>query len=125
MEICYLVVPWNSRFALSTNFSDIHRVKESRIPKKTKANTDWATNIWREWPVSRLEHTAITPEESAFRLDANIVNMEASAISFWLQRFVLEARKANKQQYCPDSLYQLCCGLQRALINAGNDINFF
>ena len=40
-------------------------------PKKTKANTAWATNIWQEWAVSRLEN--ITPEESAFRLDTNIV----------------------------------------------------
>ena len=43
-----------------------------------------------------MEHTNITPEESAFHLDANIVNMETSAILFWLQRFILEARKANK-----------------------------
>ena len=49
--------------------------------------------------------------------------MEGSGTSFWLQRFVLEARKANKQQYC--LLYQLCCGLQWALRNTGNDINFF
>jgi len=34
-------------------------------------------------------------------------------------------RKANKQHYCPDSLYQLCCGLQRALRVGDQDINFF
>ena len=51
--------------------------------------------------------------------------MEVSAISFWLQRFVLKVRKANKQQYCPDSLYQICCGLQKVLRNAGKDVNFF
>ena len=45
-----------------------------------------------------MEH--IFPEESAFPLDTGIVKIKASAISFWLQRFVLEARKANKQQYC-------------------------
>ena len=112
-----------NRFASLSSFSDIERVKESRIPSKTKANTAWATNIWREWAVFRVKH--IAPEESSFYLDPDIERMEISAVSFWLQRFVLEVRKANKEHYCPDSLYQLCCGLQRALRNTGKDINFF
>ena len=67
----------------------------------------------------------IAPDESTFYLDPDIVKMEISAVSFWLQRFVLEVRKANKEHYCPDSLYHLCYGLQCALRNAGKDINFF
>ena len=109
-----------NQFASLSSFSDIERVKESRIPSKIKANTAWATNIWREWAVFRVKH--IASEESTFNLDPDIERMEISAVSFWLQRFVLEVRKANKEHYCPDSLYQLCCGLQRALRNA---INFF
>ena len=62
------IVPCNSRFASPTIFSDIHRVKESRIPKKTKANTDWATNIWKEWAVFQLEHTGITLKKALFVL---------------------------------------------------------
>ena len=99
----------NSRFASPSYFQEIQKVKQSRIPNKTKANTEGANNIWRDWANFRSKHVA--PEESTFALDANIVNMEASAIPFWLQRFVLELRKVNKQQYCPDSLYQICCGL--------------
>ena len=113
----------NSRFASPSYFQEIQKVKESRIPSKTKANTEWANNIWRDWASFRSKYVA--PEESTFALDTNIVNMEVSAISFWLQRFVLDVRKANKQQYCPDSLYQICCGLQRVLRNAGKDVNFF
>ena len=106
-----------NRFVSLSSFSDIEKVNESRIPSKTKVNTAWATNIWREWAVFRVKHTA--PEESTFYLDPDIVKMEISAVSFWLQWFVLEVRKANKEHYCPDSLYHLCCGLQRALRNAG------
>jgi len=51
--------------------------------------------------------------------------MSDEAINYWLQRFVLEARKSNGEHYSPDSLHQLCCGLQRAIRAAGNtDINF-
>ena len=37
----------NSRFASPSYFQEIQKVKESRIPSKTKANTEWANNIWR------------------------------------------------------------------------------
>ena len=46
----------------------------------------------------------------------------------WLQHFVLEARKSNGDHYSPDSLHQICCGLQRAIRTAGKlntDVNFF
>ena len=51
--------------------------------------------------------------------------MDIDAIDFWLQRFVLEVQKRNGDHYCPDSLYQICCGLQRALRNVDHDVNFF
>ena len=112
-----------ARFAAPCSCSDIEIVKESQIPNKTKSNTTWAINIWREWATYRLKRLA--PEESKFRLDTDILKMETNAVAFWLQRFVLEVRKANKQLYCPDSLYQLCCGLHRVLRNAEQNINFF
>ena len=49
--------------------------------------------------------------------------MSDESIAFRLQRFVIEARRANGEHYCPDSLYQLCCGLQRALRDSDRDIN--
>jgi len=68
-----------------------------------------------------------SPSEASFPRSILIqtVKMETNAVSFWLQRFILEVRKANKQSYCSDSLYQIYCGLQRALRNAERDINFF
>ena len=48
--------------------------------------------------------------------------MSDKSIVFWLQRFVLEARR---EHYFPGSLYQLCCGMQRALRNADCDMKFF
>jgi len=76
---------------------------------KTKANTNWFANIWQEWSAY---HQKLTPEESTagYPLDTDIATME---IGYWLQRFVLEVRKSNKNHYFPDSLYQLISGLQQ------------
>ena len=37
----------------------------------------------------------------------------------------MEVRKSNGDVYSPDSLYQLCCGIHRALRDAGQDVNIF
>ena len=115
----------DTRFCSPFSSSQIDRVKEARIPPKTKANTAWSINIRRDWATYRKEY--ITPEETrvGYRLDIDLLTMETNSIGYWLQRFVVEVRKANKQCYCPDSLYQLCCGLQRALRAADRDVNFF
>ncbi len=46
-------------------------------------------------------------------------------ICFWVQWFVLEVRRGDGKSYSPDSLYQPCCRLQRALRNADRDVNLF
>ena len=47
-------------------------------------------------------------------------------MNFWLCRFVVEARKKNGSNYPPNSVYQLCCGLNRGLIAADRgDVKMF
>ena len=59
-------------------------------------------------------------------LDSDITKMSTPAVSHWLQKFVIEVRKVSGEHYCPDSLHQICYGLQRALRAADwVDINFF
>ena len=53
--------------------------------------------------------------DSSFKLDRDIPKMTTFSVNHWLQKFVLEVRKMNRDYYCPDSLHQMCCGLQRAL----------
>ena len=67
----------------------------------------------------------ILPDETGHVLDNNVEKVELTDVSFWLQRFVLEVRKSNGESFSPDSLYQLCCGIQRALREAGHDVNIF
>ena len=115
----------DSRFGQPQNESDIKRIKESRVPKNTAKNTNWAVQIWQQWATERLR-VPIENDDDDFTLEVDITKMTAISINYWLQRFVVEARKSNGEHYSPDSLHQICCGLQRALRAAGNTgINFF
>ena len=118
-----VIVQESSRFAGPVSSTYVEAVKTLRIPKKTQANTLWATKLWQEWACSRIKN--ISPDETGHALDNDVVKMELADVSFWLQRFVLEVRKSNGDVYSPDSLYQLCCGIQRALREAGHDVNIF
>ena len=41
--------------------------------------------------------------------------MTEEALLFWLPKFVAEIRKSDGSLYPPNSVYQICCGLSRAL----------
>ena len=49
---------------------------------------------------------------------AEFATMSVPAMNHWLGKFVLEVRTKRGKEYCPDSLYQLCCGLLRSLREA-------
>jgi hypothetical protein len=100
-------------------------VGESRVPRRTRENTSWEIGIWREWATFRLQNLTSEDSTDSQTLLSDISKMSDESIAFWLQRFVLEVRRADGEHYCPDSLYQLCCGLQRALRNADHDVNCF
>jgi len=90
---------------------NVEAVKKSRVPKKTQENTSWALNVWCEWVACRLKNK-LSMEERSYNLDGDITKVDTPAICFWIPRFVLEVRRRDGKSYSPDSLYQLCCGLQ-------------
>ena len=113
----------------STRFGaprDVEEIKRERVPKKTQANTVWALNIkfWHQWASQRLHNMTMEEYRCGYKLDVDLIKMDNAAICFWLQRFILEVRKVNGEHYCPDSLYQISCGLQCGLRNA-DDVNVF
>ena len=67
----------------------------------------------------RSEHLSSEGPHTDSLLLPNNMMKSKDPTAFWLQGFVLEVRTS------PDSLYQLCCGLQRALRNANQYINQF
>ncbi len=95
-------------------------VKKSQVPKKTRANTSWASIIWLEWVAYSLANE-MSKEKCSYNLDGDITK---AACDLFLGSRVCPRGQEGKS-YSPDSLYQPCCGLQRALRNADRDVNLF
>ena len=65
-------------------------------------------------------------EERSQDLLPDFMRMTVSHMNFWLCRFIAEARCVDGQPYPPNTLYQICCALLRALReNDWADVNFF
>ena len=100
------------RFATAKKNEDILKAQNSAIPVKTEQATSWAINAWQQWAMQRDRDT---PEETIQLLSNHLEEMPAEALKFWLPRFILEVRKKNTDEYPPNSLYQMVCGIQRHL----------
>ena len=112
-----------SRWGLKQTTSDIDQLKKSGIPVKTQAQTGWCLSVWEQWA---MERTTDNGDEVAHALLKDCTKMNVQDLDFWLSRFVIEARKKDGSEYPPNTLYQLCCGLGRAIKLAGRpDINIF
>ncbi|CAH3126147.1 unnamed protein product, partial [Pocillopora meandrina] len=87
------------------NDEELEKRKESRIPANTRINTSWAV------------------------LNPDILNITHNEeLNYWLSKFVVEVRKKKDPGtfYPPNTLYQLCCGIQRYMRDNGRpELNFF
>ena len=86
-------------------------MKEWAIPKNTRKSTDWATTVWIDWTEYR---SAAGEDVCESKLPSPLINqLTKTELNYCLSHFVLEARRQNG--YPPNTLYQICCGLQRAI----------
>ena len=82
-----------------------------QFPTKTKAVTAWGIGIYTEWAAHRASKTSSV---SGVRdLETPLLSMRSEALSYWLGKFVLEARKKNGDEYPPKTLYQIVCCFKR------------
>ncbi|XP_061195452.1 uncharacterized protein LOC133203697 [Saccostrea echinata] len=102
-----------SRFAQPVSDDDIKNLIKDQENVNTKNNTKWAMNLFEKWRASR---GGDIPE---------LNHMTSEQMSFWLGRFVMEARKKDGTEYPPRSIYLILCGLLRFLKDNGvYDKNF-
>lgn len=81
--------------------------------------------MWSQW-ASYCQQHIIEQSETAHRLLPEFVNMPKMDIQFWISKFVVEAKRKDGSSYPPNSLYQICCGLGRALKTSGRtDVDIF
>lgn len=115
----------NSRFGKPVNNDDLENMRKSAVPLKTRQNTMWADNLWRAWVRARKQ-AGFLGDESKILLCDNFVDMSRESLSFWLPKFIMEVRKETGDDYPPDSVYNICCGLERNLrLNDREDVNIF
>jgi len=107
--------PKQTRFnSISSEKEILQRIKEN-VPLNTQYQTNWAASVWKQWAEWRntTQDTTI-PDNIAKMVPSDIKQLSEEELGFWLSRFVLEVKKKNGDDYPPNSLYQICCSIQRA-----------
>ena len=88
-------------------------LRKNSIPKQT----DWSLSVWSQWSSYRFKNL-VEVDECVHELKQEFTAMTEEALLFWLPKFVAEIRKSDGSLYPPNSVYQICCGLSRALKSA-------
>ena len=98
---------------------EVQQVQKSAIPKNTEKTT-WAVNIWKAWSAQRRQAYTSFSHWPVHPLIAT-----HSQLDYWLSKFTAETRKSTGDQYPPNTLYAICCGLMRYIREQRPNINFF
>ena len=117
----------NNRNICLVTDEELEKRKDSRISENTKMSTVFAVRVWKYWAAERNSKvkTSVSTEKT---VNANILANTDDEINKWMAKFVVEIRKKEEPRMCnpPNSLYQLCCGLQRFIRNNGRPaLNLF
>lgn len=108
----------NDRFS-SVNVAtddEITNLIDGNMNVNTKKNTKWAVGVFNEWRSFRARNGDVI---------SDLHMMNAETMNYWLERFVMETRKKNGDEYPPKSLYYIVCGLLRHCRDMNvNDKNF-
>ncbi len=100
----------SGKFGESVNEDYLAKLQQSAVAEKTRKQTRWALSRWSAWVDNRNRLN----EGSSSRIP-DLADMSDEALSYWLQRFIAEIRKANGDSDPPDSLYALVLGIQHHL----------
>jgi len=93
-----------TRYSSPKSNKDVQNAQKSAIPKKTKLNTPWAENKWRDCSVYQVKNI-LQEIDSGYELCAGFATVSVPDMNHWLGKFVLEMRTKSGKEYCPDSLY--------------------
>ena len=107
-----------SRFAAPMTKESIQEARKMAIPKRTRQDTEYCVRVWEAWRKHRNDN-----------LDSSVpclLEMETQEMSHWMTRFALEIRKQDGNEYQPNTLHHIICGLMRYVrANSIADIDFF
>ena len=112
------------RFGRPIDDTEVEERASSSMPKNTRRQMEWATNVLNSWRAQRDLKDVPDPLKPSFKQPVN--TLPAPHLLWILQRFVLEVRNGQGEHYSGDTLYQLCTSLQKAVNVDGsrNDLFF-
>lgn len=81
----------------------------------TQKSTKWAVGVFEEWRLKLSKKEENIPQ---------LTEMSAENRNIWLVRFSVEARRKDRKEFPPNTLYMICSGLLWHLRDCGNhDMN--
>ena len=106
------------RFATPKTDEEVQQARAQGIPVKTVQDTKYCFGIWEAWREHRNKTTGADI--------ARISELSHQELDHWLTRFILEVRKKTGEEYPPNTVHHICCGLMRHLRWNGQPcIDFF
>ena len=94
----------SSRFAEPKTNSEVLEAQKNAVPKKTRQDTEYCIRVFESWRTNR---------NSSGSSVASLEEIDKQSLSYWLARFVLEARKVDGTEYPPNTLHHIVCGIMR------------
>lgn len=113
------------RFADPVTSDVLDGIRKSAIPEKTKQSTSWSLNVWKEWSKERNAIPFTEELEKEHHLLEQFTDLAVESKQFWLPKFIVEVKKCNGENYSAESVYGLCCGLQRSIKENDEAVNIF
>ena len=90
---------------LDLNDNDVKEAQHVAVPANTRKQTNCSVNVWKEWSDHHWRLIAL--------LNCSLIFSKATmgAQLLIVHRFVLEVRRKDGNEYPPNTLHQLCCGI--------------
>ena len=106
-------------FAPPKSREEVEQARKNAMPKKTQNDTKYyCVGIWNEW----RQHKQLCDGSIIPAVD----ELDPAALAKLLSHFTLEVRKKNGDEFPPNSLHHIICGIQRHLrMNGKPAIDFF
>ena len=109
--------PKKARFSHISNNSEIHERMINNVPQKTRYQNHWAISVWETWSECRNAQydDGLIPknDEPYKKVPTKIQGIDERELGFWLKYFVLEVKRKDGKDYPPNTIYEICCALQR------------
>ncbi|KAJ8350950.1 hypothetical protein SKAU_G00260800 [Synaphobranchus kaupii] len=91
----------------------------------------YGVNAWKRWVLTRNNNPQDDKGKEQLedvkpsRLKRNLLSLSGAELNYGLSRFVSEVRRPSGNPYAPDSVFYLCLGIQRYLLDNGRTEDIF